>query len=108
MCSDTAFRRRVAIAGRAPALSASQLCDIAALEPDLGALDPPDRALLAPLGLSPRTLAWFCAPDERVIDADLGWLDVSGCGLLPATSGDFPMLLRESPDAPAVLYVRGD
>jgi DNA processing protein len=108
MCSDTVFRRRVAVAARAPALSASQLCDIAALDRDLGALERPDRAALAPFGLSNRTLAWFCAPDERVIDADLGWLDASGSLLLPATSGEYPRLLRESPDAPAVLYVRGD
>src|SRR5688572_6927194 len=98
MCSDTAFRRRVAVAARAPALSASQLCDIAALDRDLGALERPDRALLAPLGLSHRTLAWVCAPDERVIDADLRWLDESGSLLLPATSAEYPRLLRESPD----------
>jgi DNA processing protein len=108
MISDTAFRRRVAIAARAPSLSALQLHDIAALEPDLGALDTPGRALLAPLGLTTRTLGWLSAPDETVIAADLRWLDESGCLLLPATSGDYPALLRESPDAPAVLYVRGD
>lgn len=108
MCPDTAFRRRVAIAARAPTLSALQLREIATLAPDLGALDPPDRARLAPLGLTTRTLAWLCAPDDRVIDADLRWLDASGSHLLPATSDDYPALLRESPDAPAVLYVRGD
>jgi DNA processing protein len=108
MCSDTAYRRRLAIAARAPALGAAQLGAIAAFAPDLGALDAPDPALLAPLGLTTRTLAWLTAPDQKLVDADLRWLDESGSQLLPATSSGYPALLRESPDAPATLYVRGD
>jgi DNA processing protein len=108
MCSDTVFRRRLAIAARAPGLSAAQLRQIADLAPDLGALEPPSSALLAPLGLSTRTLAWLSAPDDRQVASDLRWLEDSGSSLLPVTAPDYPALLRESPDAPAVLYVRGD
>ena len=99
------FRRRLAIAARAPSLSAEQLM---ALGPDLAALDRPDRMALAQLGLTTRTVAWLAAPDEQLIAADLRWLECSGATLLPATAAGYPRLLRESPDAPAVLYVRGD
>jgi DNA processing protein len=100
--------RRVAIAARAPSLSATQLAQLAAGESGLAALDSRDRRAFASLGLSTGTVAWLAAPDESLIDADLRWLETSGAFLLPATSPDYPALLLESPDAPAVLFVRGD
>src|SRR5688572_9706560 len=100
--------RRVAIAARAPSLSAVQLAQLAAVDPELAALGSRDPGAFAPLGLTTHTAAWLAAPNEALIDSDLRWLESSGTGLLPATSADYPSLLRESPDAPAVLYVRGD
>ena len=108
MATDTPLRRRLAIAARAPSLSAAQLIQLAAAGADLAALERPDRAALAGLGLTARTIAWLAAPDEALVAADLRWLDRSGCTLLPAFASTYPQLLRESPDAPAVLYVRGD
>src|SRR5436190_13135770 len=102
------FRRRLAVAARAPSLSAPQLLQLEGLGPDLSALDQPDRAALARLGLSTGTIDWLATPDEALIAQDLRWLDASGTVLLPATTTDYPPLLRESPDAPGVLYVRGD
>lgn len=100
--------RRVAIAARAPSLSAAQLTQLASEESGLAAFEWRDRRAFAQLGLTTRTAAWLAAPDERLIASDLRWLESSGTVLLPATSADYPSLLRESPDAPAVLYVRGD
>ena len=100
--------RRLAIAARAPSLSATQLAQLAGAEADLAALEWRDRRAFARLGLTSGTAAWLAAPDEALIDADLRWLESSGTALLPATSPDYPPLLRESPDAPAVLFVRGD
>jgi DNA processing protein len=108
MDSANEYRRRVAIAARAPSLSATQLLQIESVGMGLTVLDQRDRASLAELGLTTRTIAWLVAPDETLIDADLRWLDRSGGVLLPATAADYPPLLRESPDAPAVLYVRGE
>jgi DNA processing protein len=108
MCPDTAYRRRVAIAARAPSLSAPQIIALEALGPGLTALDRRDPDSLAGLGLTPRCVAWLSAPDEKILADDLHWLDRSNTVLLPATSSGYPRLLRESPDAPAVLYVRGD
>ena len=48
-------------------------------------------------------------PDEARIDADLRWLDGSGCTLLASTARGIPATCcAQSPDAPAVLYVRGE
>ena len=100
--------RRLAIAARAPGLSAAQLMQLAAHERNLAALEGESREALVQLGLSKRIVDWLVHPDESLIASDLRWLEASDVTLLPATSADYPVLLRESPDAPAVLYVRGD
>jgi DNA processing protein len=106
--ASAVIRRRLAIAARAPCLSAPQLLQLEALGADLAALEQPDRASLARLGLTTGTVEWLAAPDEALVASDLRWLDASGAVLLPATAADYPPLLRGSPDAPAILYVRGD
>jgi DNA processing protein len=100
--------RRVVIAARTPSLNAAQLAQLAGEEPGLAALEWRDRRALARLGLTTRSAEWLAAPDEALIDSDLRWLETSGATLLPATSENYPPMLRESPDAPAVLFVRGD
>jgi DNA processing protein len=98
--ATAATHRRLAIAARAPSLSAAQLAQVQGLE-----WSNPDS--LQQLGLTTRTAAWLARPDEALIDSDLRWLDGAGATLLSATSAEYPPLLRESPDAPAVLYVLG-
>ena len=106
--SSADFLRRLAIVARAPSLSATQLIQLAAHGDDLAALERPDREVLAPLGLTTHTASWLAAPDEALITADLRWLDRSGGVLLAATDAAYPPLLRDSPHAPAALYVRGN
>jgi DNA processing protein len=101
-------RRRLAVAARAPGLSAPQLLQIEALGPDLAALENADRAVLGELGLTTAAINWLANPDEALIASDLRWLDATKTALVPAMLPDYPPLLLESPDAPAVLYVRGD
>ncbi len=100
-------QRRLAVVARA-GLSAPQLAKLAALAPSLDALDHPVARMLEPLGLTTRMAAMLACPDQAVIDGDLRWLADSGATLLASTDTAYPMLLRESPDAPAVLYVLGD
>jgi DNA processing protein len=101
------LHRRWCLAARTPGLTAPALAAIAEQSPDLELLEQPAPAVLAPL-LTTAALGWLAAPDEARIDADLRWLQDSGCRLLPSTSPDYPALLRRSPDAPAVLFVRGE
>jgi DNA processing protein len=108
MSSNPSLRRRCAIAARAPALNAAQLIQLSSLSADLEIIERLDHTVLAELDLSTRTIAWLAAPDESLIASDLRWLDRSGGTLLPAFAAAYPAMLRESPDAPALLYVRGD
>jgi DNA processing protein len=81
---------------------------VAAGAPDLELLERPDPAALAALGLTTAQIAWLAAPDAARIEADLRWLESSGCTLLAYTEPGYPQLLRSSPDAPGVLFVRGN
>ena len=89
-------------------LCASQLASIAALAPELAAIDEAGATGLASLGLTTRAALALARPDEAAIDADLRWLDSNQARLLAADDADYPALLRESPDAPAALYLLGD
>src|SRR4051812_39952831 len=101
-------RLRLALIARAPGLAAAQLLALATLDPTLEALEHRSRDSLAPLSLTPAQYAWFVAPDLARVESDLAWLDAQGGSLLAATSPNYPPLLARLPDAPAVLYVRGD
>jgi DNA processing protein len=101
-------RRLLAIAARAPDLSAAQLAALTGETSDLELLERPDRSTLASAGLTTRTARWLLAPDQSRVDADLRWLEDAKVELLAATDAAYPQLLRLSPDAPAVLYVRGN
>ena len=108
MSLPAATLRRLVIAARAPSLGATQLAQLAREEPDLAALEWRDRRAFVELGLTTGASKWLSAPDEALVNADLRWLESSGATVLPATSPHYPPLLLESPDAPAVLFVRGD
>ncbi len=106
-CTD-ALRRRLVVAARAPGLTAQRLAAVAAVSPDLSLLDGARVESLAAAGLTIGAARWFAAPDETLVAADLRWLESSGVTLLASTDARYPELLRQSPDAPPVLYVRGD
>jgi len=97
-------RRRLAAVARA-GLSAAQLAQLASWA---GVPERGDPAHFEALGLTTRMASMVASPDERAIDSDLRWLESSGACLLAATDVAYPALLRESPDAPAVLYVLGN
>ncbi|MEO8063384.1 MAG: DNA-processing protein DprA [Pseudomonadota bacterium] len=99
--------RRLCLAARAPGLTADQFDNLVAASPDLSLLEDPDATALARLGLTTTMIQWLLAPDAARIDADLRWLEATGCTLLPATNAGYPDLLRQSPGAPALLFVLG-
>src|SRR5690348_8391709 len=101
-------RRRLALAARTPGLDAARLQAVAGCDAALELLERPDPHALAALGLTTAAIAWLQAPDEAAITADLRWLETSGATLVAATDASYPELLRRSPAAPAVLYVRGN
>ena len=100
--------RRLALAARTPGLDAARFLRLAAASPDLELLENPEPAALAQLGLTTAAISWLLRPDRARIDSDLRWLEQPGHDLLPCTSAAYPQLLRHSPDAPALLFVRGN
>jgi DNA processing protein len=100
-------RRRLAAVARA-GLSADQLAGIAAQSPSLEIQGLRAAGAPALSTLTTRAVRLLVSPDEAALDADLRWLETSGGALLAATDAAYPPLLRESPDAPGVLYVLGD
>jgi DNA processing protein len=101
-------RLRLALAARTPAMYAVKLQAVAAAGADLELLERPEASALAAAGLTTQAIAWLASPDGARIEGDLRWLEASGCTLLASTDPAYPELLRRSPDAPAVLYVRGN
>jgi DNA processing protein len=95
--------RHLAAVARA-GISATELARVAAL----GAFGTAAAGDLAALGLTTRAAGRLASPDHAALDADLRWLQASGARLLASTDPRYPPLLRESPDAPAVLYLLGD
>jgi DNA processing protein len=100
--------RRLCLAARTQGLTAELLTRVADESPDLSLLDHPDAAALARLGLSTKMVRWLLAPDAARLDADLRWLEATGCTLLAATDARYPGLLRQAPGAPAILFVLGN
>jgi DNA processing protein len=58
--------------------------------------------------LAPRLRAALLAPDWRQAEKDLRWLAPPDHHALPLTSPAYPPLLRETRDAPILLFVRGN
>jgi DNA processing protein len=102
------MRHRLARLARAQNISAAQLRALAGADPTLELVESRDAVALGRAGLTTSALEWLRAPDLARVAADEAWLDAAGVTLLPATSADYPPLLALLPDAPAVLYVRGD
>jgi DNA processing protein len=58
-------------------------------------------------GLPEAAYNWLSAPDQTLLDQDERWLGEPDHHLLVQGSEDFPLLLRDLPNAPAALFVIG-
>jgi DNA processing protein len=52
--------------------------------------------------------ALLAGPDEKILKSELEWLSEPGHHLLTWSDPDYPVLLREIPDPPLVLYISGE
>ncbi|HEY1990846.1 MAG TPA: DNA-processing protein DprA [Gammaproteobacteria bacterium] len=86
--------------GNAGALRLLQHCGSAAgcFTPDIPAA----------LDLHAETRAWLRAPDRAAAEQDLEWMHKTGARLLAVTEPGYPPLLKQIPDPPFALFVRGD
>ena len=73
-----------------------------------GATDCFTSDLPSDLELHPETRAYLRAPDRSAAEQDLAWMERSGAQLLALTDPVYPPLLKQIPDPPFALFVRGD
>jgi DNA processing protein len=100
--------------GRASGLTAQQLRqalsvlgDASGERGDLRALFEAPRDAYAQLQMPPAARRALQFPDDARIDLDRQWLEREQVQLVHAISPDYPTLLAQIPDAPALLYVQG-
>ena len=65
-------------------------------------------ATLRAVGLDQKTINRIQAPSNRQVDADLEWAQQAGNHLICCNDKRFPVLLRQIPDYPALLYASGN
>jgi len=58
--------------------------------------------------LPSKTLAYIRNPDWSKVEKDLAWAEKSGCHILSLADPLYPLLLKEIPDPPPLLFVRGN
>ena len=63
---------------------------------------------LKSVGLDNTGVAFLKSPDSAAINNDVEFLSRPDTRLIPFTSSDYPALLRQIPDPPLALFVRGD
>ncbi len=66
------------------------------------------RAAWREAGLAEAAVAALSAPDRDGLERDQRWLEADDAHLLTWADPAYPDLLRQIPDPPAVLFVRGD
>lgn len=60
------------------------------------------------LGLKEQTIAALKQPDWKTVEADVIWSTQTNNAILSIDDADYPPLLKELPDAPPLLFVRGN
>lgn len=66
------------------------------------------RQALALLGLKETSIEAILKPDWEKVDENLAWAEKSACHILKFNDETYPPLLKQIPDPPPILYVRGD
>jgi len=91
---------------RAPGLGAARLREW--IERHGGAEHALKAARCANAGLDAACRDWLRAASRERIDEDLAWLAADSHSLITIDHADYPPLLRDTPGAPAALFVVGD
>ncbi|MFT3906937.1 MAG: DNA-processing protein DprA [Steroidobacteraceae bacterium] len=96
------------ILARAPGLLATHLQAAAQTAGSASALIGADSRWLRELQLPPAAVQWLAHPDTTRVAADRSWAESAAVQVLSCLGPDYPPLLGEIGDAPAILFVRGD
>ena len=92
----------------APGIGSTRFLRILEHVPDLSALFAARNVSIDNLKLPTAVRAYLQSPDWHAVDKILAWADNDGCHIINLSDPRYPPLLKEIPDPPPVLYVRGD
>ena len=67
-----------------------------------------DADHLRSIGLPPESIDYLNNPDWQAVERDLEWFAQSGNSIITWQNPGYPLLLKEIPDPPALLFVHGD
>ncbi len=70
--------------------------------------NPADDVLGEGFRLPAKILSYFKSPDWNRVEKDLIWAEKSGCHIISLADFLYPSLLKEIPDPPPLLFVRGN
>lgn len=75
--------------------------------PSINEIFSADACSLTEFGFKKKLINAISRPDWESIEADLLWLDSPDHHLVTIDSDEYPLLLREIPDPPIVLFAHG-
>jgi len=92
----------------APGVGAIRFLRILEHEPDLPRFFADCGASCNELNIPPRLSRYLGKPDWRAVDTALAWAENTHCHIISLFDPRYPALLKEIPDPPPILFVRGD
>ncbi|MGX2039655.1 DNA-processing protein DprA [Methylocaldum sp. MU1018] len=93
---------------RAPLIGSRRFCAVLAHFRSPRVLFEAKAVDLVALGLKEKTIAYLRRPDWQTVESDLRWLSAAGHDCLTLHDPRYPALLREIPDPPPLIFVKGD
>ena len=93
---------------RLPATTTSRLLRLIDIYGSPSGILQKDARELERAGLGQEAIRYLRSPDWKSIEKDIGWLEGMGHHLIPFSDDRYPRLLREIPDPPPGLFVRGN
>ena len=78
------------------------------IKPEQLVKNPVSDVLGTDVKLPSKTLSYFKSPNWSRVEKDLVWAEKSGCFIISLDNSLYPSLLKEIPDPPPLLFVRGN
>ena len=93
----------------APGVGAMRFQQILELAPDLPSFfSSKGECCCEQISLSGKLRSYLRRPDWRAVDTSLAWAQQPDCHIIALHDSAYPTLLKEIPDPPPLLFVRGD
>ncbi len=92
----------------APGVGSIRFLRILEHEPDLPRFFAGHNSSCNELNIPPKLRQYLAKPDWQAVDAALAWAENMHCYVINLLDPRYPALLKEIPDPPPILFIRGD